>query len=165
MTPLFSTGITLEGTQNMTNRYTLLVLMVSVAILTVFTGCVPPPHLPPAPSEAISQNLVRVMPVPREAIFPKVLDVFVDLGYQVRCVNQDLGQVNIHRAWTEYNFQGNPFQYSFEATLLFKQETPQSTRVRIIVDYQSVFDGRQILDPTQCQILLQTIENALRPTR
>ena len=155
----------MEGIQNMTTRYAFLILIVSVAILTVFSGCVPPPHLPPAPSEAINQSLVRVMPVPREAIFPKVLDVLVDLGYQVRSVNQDLGQVNIHRAWTEYGFQGHPYQYSFEATLLFRQEAPQSTRVRIIVDYQSVIDGRQILDPTQCQILLQTIENALRPTQ
>jgi hypothetical protein len=96
-------------------------------------------------------------------VFPKVLDVLVDLGYQVRCANQELGQVNIHRAWTEM-VMGNPFQYSIEATLLFRTETPGSTRVRIIVESQSRADGRQILDPVQCQMLLQTIEKALKPT-
>jgi hypothetical protein len=103
------------------------------------------------------------MPVARESVFPKVLDVLIDLGYQVRCVNLELGQVNIHRAWTERNALGNPFSYLIEATLLFRHEGPQSTRVRVIVESQSIVDGRQILDPAQCQILLQTIENALRP--
>jgi len=139
--------------------------LASLAILASFMGCVPPSsHLPPIPSEASSQNLVRVMAVPRESVFPKILDVLVDLGYQVRCVNPELGQLNIQRAWTESNGLGNRFSYSIEATLLFKHESPQSTRVRVIVESQSIVDGRQILDPAQCQTLLQTIENALRPT-
>ena len=136
---------------------------VTLAILAVSVGCIPPSHLPPVPSEASSQNLVRVMAIPREAVLPKVLDVLVDLGYQIRCVNQDLGQVNIYRAWTEKDFLGNPLQYSVEATLLFRPDGPQSTRARVIIESQSRVDGRQILDPALCQTLLQNIESALRP--
>ena len=133
----------------------------SLLMLAGSLACMPPSHLPPVPSEASSQNLVRILPCPRGSVFPKVLDVLVDLGYQVRCVNKELGQVNIHRAWTEKNLMGNPFSYSIEATLLFGPEGPQATRVRIIVESQSLVDGRQILDPAQCQTLLQSIEKAL----
>ena len=144
-------------------RHSSTIWLLSFAILVCSLGCAPPAHLPPVPAEASSQNLVRVIPVPRELVFPKVLDVLVDLGYQIRCVNQDLGQVNIHRAWTE-SLMGNPFNYSIEATLLFRVEDPRSTRVRIIIESQSMVDGRLILDPAQCQQLLQTIENGLRAT-
>lgn len=107
----------------------------AVALLSL--GCsMRPPVVPMAPVptaaqvEATSAARTRVLPMPRGQVFPKVIQVLMDLGYQVRCVNADLGQVNFYQAWYDDRMAAHP-ELSLEATLLFLEEGPGRTRVQI----------------------------------
>lgn len=99
-------------------------------------GCLPPPAVALAPvpnqaqAEATAAGQSRVLPLPRREVFPRVLGVLMDLGYQVRSANADLGQVSIYQAWYDETQAARP-ELSLEATLLF-QEEGAGTRVRIL---------------------------------
>lgn len=133
----------------------------ALAILAGSLGCVAP-QLPPVPSEAASSNLVRMMPIGRDQVFPKVVGVLMGMGYQVRSVNQEVGQVNIFRTWDVSTGLGGRSSLTMEGTLFFQGEGSVSTRARIIVTETNRVNGREILDPGLCQELLKQLESALR---
>ena len=83
------------------------------------------------------------------------------MGYQVRGVNPEVGQVNIFRTWIVPVGLGRA-PVTMEGTLFFQSEGAGATRVRIIVTETNPVDGREILDPALCQELLQQIETGLR---
>lgn len=133
----------------------------ALAILSGSVGCLAP-QLPPVPSEAASSSLVRVMPIARDQVFPKVVGVLMAMGYQVRCVNPDVGQVNIFRTWEVVHGLSTRVPLTMEGTLFFQPEGAGTTRVRTLVTEIDPINGRQILDPDLCQELLRQLESALR---
>lgn len=107
-----------------------------LASALLMQGCMAPPamSLAPVPNQAQAEGAAasqsRVLPLPRRDVFPKVIGVIMDLGYQVRSANADLGQVSIHQAWYDETQAARP-ELSLEATLLF-HEAGEGTRVRIL---------------------------------
>lgn len=101
--------------------------------LLVLSACVPPPRIETAPpSVAIREDAThgRVLAVPRSAVFPKVLDLLLDLGFQVRSANESLGLVAFHQQWVDASQVTRPI-LSLEGTLLFREEGAGQTRVRL----------------------------------
>ena len=109
----------------------------SALLLALAFGCAEPPvaFVPPTGNPASPGNpssvQSRVLPIARDQVFPKVLSVLMDMGYQVRCVNPDLGQVNIYQTWYDTTLAARP-ELSLEATLLFLPENASQTRVRVV---------------------------------
>jgi hypothetical protein len=141
-------------------------------------GCLPPPtiiSMAPVPNQAQAEAAAagqnRVLPLSRREVFPRVLGVLMDLGYQVRSVNADLGQVNIYQAWYDETRAGLP-ELSLEATLLF-QEEGGGTRIRILAAGRVVKQGKhpfaQITgslpdqDAAVCRRFLELLEARLCP--
>lgn len=121
------------------NRTSLLLycLSGSAGLLTLglALGCTPPVvHFPAPPTEtqvqARSSEQSRLLPLSREKLFPRVLEVLLDMGFQVRCASQELGQVNIQQTWKDASQAG--LDISVEATLLFLPEGTDATRVRMV---------------------------------
>ena len=103
--------------------------------LAGFLGCNPPEvHLASmplaAPTRAETEVQSRVLPLALDKAFPKALDVLMDMGCQVRCASQEAGQINIYKVWYDTSQHSKP-QITLEATLLFRAETPTSTRIRM----------------------------------
>jgi hypothetical protein len=127
-----------------------------------------------AQAEALQTIQSRVLPLPREQVFPRVLGVLMDLGYQVRCASQDLGQVNIYQTWYDDTRAARP-ELSLEATLLFQVEDSNSTRVRIVATGRwnlissghsvsaSVTGAQPALDSAECRRFLEQLEARLCP--
>ena len=78
-------------------------------------------------SPQLAQAQTRVVPLPYAKVFPRALDVLLDMGFQVRCASQDAGLANISRTWRDTS--GSTL--SVEATLLFRAEGSGSTRIRM----------------------------------
>ena len=132
----------------------------------------------PLPSQAQIDALntvqSRSLPVPSTQVFPKVLGVLMDMGYQVRCANQELGQVNIYQTWYDETRAARP-ELSMEATLLFQTEGTGSTRVRIVATGRwnlisvgrhgdaTVTGARPALDSGECKRFLEQLEARLCP--
>jgi len=100
-------------------------------------ACQPPsPTVPlaplptPAQAKAQAESQVRVLPIAKAQVFPKVLEVLMDMGFHIRCADEALGQVNIYQAWEDQRYSGDP-HFSMEATLLFLDAGPGTTRVRM----------------------------------
>lgn len=126
-------------------------------------ACVPPQALPSAPAVAQDQDLLRVLPVAKDKVFPRIIPILMDLGYQVRDANADLGHVSLSRAWNQ-EWMGGVIPQSMEATLYFQAEGPAATRVRVLIQFQSPGVGKQIMDPGQGKALLEAIEKGLLKT-
>ncbi|MDR3684235.1 MAG: hypothetical protein P4L11_10960 [Geothrix sp.] len=112
---------------------------VPVCLLALLGGlaCQPPnlsvPLAPlPSPEQARIQaeSQIRVLPLPKAQVFPKVLEVLMDMGFHIRCADEALGQVNIYQAWEDPRYSADP-HFSMEATLLFLDAAPGTTRVRM----------------------------------
>lgn len=131
------------------------------ALLFLSLACVPPQALPTAPESAQNEDFFRDMPIPNEKIFPKVISVLMDLGYQVRVVNRELGHVSFSRAWNQSWGVGQVTPQSLEATLYFQAVGPAVTKARVLIQFQSPVLGRQIMDPAQGKALLEAIETSL----
>lgn len=146
------------------------------ALLTL--GCMAPPVVSMAPvptaaqAEAASAARTRVLPLARGQVFPRVIQVLMDLGYQVRCVNADLGQVNLYQAWYDDRMATHP-ELSLEATLLFLEDGPGRTRVQIAAtgrwnvvshgkNVSAMLNGAQpALDSSECRQFLELLEARL----
>lgn len=148
-------------------------------LLGVMTGCsMAPPIVSVAPLptqaqlDAMRTIQSRVLPLPRPSVFPKVLGVLMDMGYQVRCANQELGQVNIHQTWYDDTRAARP-ELTMEATLLFQSEDDHSTRVRVVATgrWNLISVGRSMdatvtgaqpaLDSEECRRFLDQLEARL----
>lgn len=115
-------------------------LRTAMACLPVLLGtlaCQPPeisvPMAPmPSPTQvkARSEAQSRVLPIPKTQVFPRVLEVLMEMGFQIRCVNEAQGQINIFQAWDDLRYASDP-HFSMEATLLFLDAGSGSTRVRM----------------------------------
>jgi hypothetical protein len=121
-------------------RNLLLWAVPGLALLIVEVGCEPPQvHLPPPPSEpearALATLRTQTIPLARDVVFPKAMGVLLDLGFQVRCASQELGQVNIAKTWTDRSQAGAP-DVTVEATLLFLPDGPDRTKVRMLASGQ-----------------------------
>ena len=153
--------------------------IVGLLALALAIGCQPPalnvglaPVPPPAQIEATREAQSRVLPIPIATVFPRVVGVLLDLGYQVRFANRDLGQVNIFKTWQDGTWSDTP-RYSMEATLFFQPEGPGATRVRAAAtgrreqvlgeSYSLSVSEPQALAPDQCQRLLEILEQRLVP--
>ncbi len=105
--------------------------------LALGLGCAPPPPftVPPPAGQAgpgapeVVQS--RTLPIAPDQVFPRVLGVLLDMGYQIRSANRELMFVNIHRTWFDETLVGRP-ELSMGATLLFEAAGPGTTRVRIL---------------------------------
>jgi hypothetical protein len=110
-------------------------LSLAVVGLAGFLGCNPPEvHLSSmplaAPTSAETEIQSRVLPLALEKAFPKAVDVLLDMGFQIRCASQEVGQINIYKVWYDTTQIGKP-QITLEATLLLRAEAPTSTRIRM----------------------------------
>src|SRR4051812_40902721 len=80
-----------------------------------------PPMGPPGRVVAERRARSRVLQIPMQAVFPRVLDVLLDAGCVVRAADRELGMVSFFRVWADH---GGAFTYSQEGTLLFRSERP-----------------------------------------
>jgi hypothetical protein len=138
--------------------------------LTVPLAPLPSPDQ--AKSEAESQ--IRVLPIAKAQVFPKVLEVLMDMGFQIRCADGALGQVNIFQAWDDPRYAADP-HFSMEATLLFLDSGSMATRVRmsgtgrwnVWVSGQNratnVQGTRPTLSPEDCREFLDRLQAMLCP--
>ncbi len=104
--------------------------------LILALGCTPPDFsLPTTPGSggerSIGSPLVRNLALPRSQVFPKVVEVLLDMGYQVRSANADLGLVNLSRTWYDETLAAHPAM-SMEATLLFQLDGRGGTRLLML---------------------------------
>jgi hypothetical protein len=145
--------------------------------LALCLGCQPPtvglaPVPAPAKVEALRQSQSRVLPIPMGKVFPKVLGILMDLGYQIRCVDQGAGQINIYQSWKDDTHMAQP-DMSMEATLLFEPRDADSTSVRIVASGNwsfissgkhssgTVTSSQPTLDSSECGRLLEILEQRL----
>lgn len=104
--------------------------------LALALGCTPPDFsLPTNPGSgggpSVGPPLVRALDLPRRQVFPKVVEVLLDMGYQVRSANADLGLVNLSRTWYDETLVAHPAM-SMEATLLFQPDGHGGTRLLML---------------------------------
>lgn len=104
--------------------------------ITVLSGCAVPVvrTAPPPTTQQIAldrQVQLRVIAVPVESVFPKVLDVLMDNGFIVRSVNEKAGFVSFYQQWSDKT-QGNA-NITLEGSLLFKSAGPNSTQARVLL--------------------------------
>lgn len=104
--------------------------------LALALGCTPPDFSLPATSGSVGQPsagspLARTLALPRGQVFPKVVEALLDMGYQVRSANADLGLVNLSRTWYDETLSARP-ALSMEATLLFQADGQESTRLLVL---------------------------------
>ncbi len=113
-------------------------LVATLAVLG-FSGCVPlaPVQLrsAPEPSEQEMAQLrniqSRTIAIRRDAVFPKVLEVFMDGGYVIRSANTDLGLVTFYQQWMD-QAQHNA-NIAEEGSAVFSSTGPNQTRVRLVI--------------------------------
>lgn len=149
-----------------------------VLLLSVLVGCIPPIRVEsaPAPSperlEADRAMQTRLIQAPLDSVFPRVLDLLLDHGYQVRSVNRELGQVSFFQQWEDTSQFVRPSLMQ-EGTLLFRTDG-SATRVRAMLSsrWESVMASRgsvstvsgvqQQSEPEQYRRLLDLLENGLK---
>jgi hypothetical protein len=107
-----------------------------MALLGTLACQLPNPTVPlaplpsPAQVQAQTEAKTRTLPMAKAQVFPKVLEVLMDMGFHIRSANASLGQVNIFQAWEDPRYSADP-HFSMEATLLFLDAGPGATRVRM----------------------------------
>ena len=111
-------------------------LALGVLGLALVLGCTPPNFsLPTTPGSggglSADSPLTRTMALPRGQVFPKVVEVLMDMGYQVRSASADLGLVNLSRTWYDETLAARP-ELSMEATLLFQADGQGGTRLLML---------------------------------
>jgi len=106
----------------------------TLVLLALGTACVPPNtkvNLASVPTEAPSGDLTaaqtRTLPLPKDQAFTRAMEVLMDMGFQIRCANQESGQVNIAKSWRDPSLS----TLSLEATLLFRPRDAGSTSLRM----------------------------------
>jgi hypothetical protein len=146
--------------------------------MIAMVGCsisAPLAFVPPGPAAAGDSNPVqsRTLLLPWNQVFPKVLDVLMDMGYQIRCADEGLGQVNIYQTWYDETRAARP-ELSLEATLLFRPQRPGETSVRIVATGRwnwissgrsgsaTVTEAQPALASTECRQFLDQLEARLR---
>jgi hypothetical protein len=162
--------------QRLSIRKSILWIAPGLLLLLIDLGCAPPEvHLPPPPSEpearALASLQTQTIPLGRDAVFPKVVGVLLDLGFQVRCASQELGQVNIQKTWTDRSQLSTP-DITVEATLLFLPDGPDRTKVRMLASGQWSTIGKHAntvglapsLASEDCKVFLDQLVERLGPT-
>lgn len=156
------------------------ITMGSLAI-AVLSGCVirPPAQIRtaplPTPQEIAlkRQEQSRVIAVPLESVFPKVLDVLMDNGFIVRSVNEKAGFVSFSQQWQDKSWNG--VNITIEGSLLFRSAGTNSTQVRVALTgsleafscdgvYSStsmVRDVQQNASAKEYQMVLDVIDHGL----
>ena len=148
--------------------------LLAPALLLV--GCTfPEVRLAPPPSaeqvKTARTQRSRLIQVPCSTVFPRVLDLLVERGFQVRAVDRELGFVAFAQQWTD------PGQFStglsLEATLLVRPEEG-ATRITLLLNGRwdrissveggsaSVSAQAREIDPEQYRRLLDLLEAGLR---
>lgn len=131
--------------------------VIACSLLLLGLACQPPElRLPPAPEMARTEgsraSQTRSWPLPYSRIFPQVLEVLLDLGYHIQSVNKEVGHIAISQTWQDDTLAGSPGQ-ALELTLLFTEESPTTTRVRVAAWGRQAWTGRH------------GVEQASRPDR
>lgn len=148
--------------------------------LALGLGCAtPPPFTVPPPAgqtgpgarEAVQS---RTLPIASDQVFPRVLGVLLEMGYQIRGADRGLMFVNIHRTWFDETLAARP-ELSMGATLLFEPAGPGATRVRILPTGRwsrvssveggsaTVTQAEPSLDPKEGQRFLEQLAQRLCP--
>ena len=114
-----------------------------IPALVVLTGCLPTrttfhpvPLAAPGDLTPVRGSQSRVLAIPLTEVFPKVLEVLLDQGYQVRSANARLGLISFFRQWSDTRLKTNP-TYTQEGTLLLQAAGPGATRVRLGITARS----------------------------
>jgi hypothetical protein len=138
--------------------------------LTVHLAPLPPPDQ----VKALAEDQIRILPIPRPQVFPKVLEILMNMGFQIRCASESLGQVSIYQAWEDPRYSADP-HFSMEATLLFQEAGSGTTRVRMIGTGQwnlllagqhlttSAQNTQPALSPEDCREFLNRLQTQLCP--
>jgi hypothetical protein len=92
-------------------------------------------HSAPVPTAQQAQQIrsvqSRVIAVPYDAVFPKVLDVLMDGGFLVRSVNERMGFVYIYQQWTDAEqLEADLIE---EGSILFQPAGQGTTLVRVVL--------------------------------
>lgn len=92
----------------------------------------PAPLPTQAEVDALRVSQSRILEAPLESVFPKVLEVLLDAGYQIRCSDRTLGLVSVSQVWLDTSQMLDINQVQ-EGTILFQAEGVQRTRVRVVL--------------------------------
>jgi hypothetical protein len=107
--------------------------------LLLLVGCqaLPPPEIRSAPAPTLDQVLrtraiqTRVVTMPTESLFPRVINVLMDSGYVVRAADAKLGLVSFYQQWTD-STQANADIFE-EGSMLLQPAGPGSTQIRVML--------------------------------
>jgi hypothetical protein len=150
--------------------------------IAVLSGCAVPVvrTAPPPTAQQLALNRqiqLRVIAIPIEKVFPKVLDVLMDNGFIVRSVNERTGFVSFYQQWSDES-QRNA-NITLEGSLLFRSVGPNSTQARVLLtgswqvvsvgggDSASSMVGRvqQNTPAKEYAMVLDAIDHGLAPGR
>lgn len=82
------------------------------------------------PAEQGLRIHAQVLPVPSEVLFPKAVEALLDHHCIILAVNQQLGILSFRTQSEDRTARYRKHLNVLEGTLLFKRESPASTRVR-----------------------------------
>ena len=89
---------------------------------------------------ALRASQTRVLSLPFDRVFPKVIDVLLDSGYVVLFADKDLGVVSFHQQWNDAS--QHTANITQEGTAVFRSSGGDSTEVRLFLT-----GGWQRLEP------------------
>jgi hypothetical protein len=119
--------------------------MIAICMTAACAQIPPAVHSAPTPTpEQLTQiraTQTRVIRVPIDSVFPKVIDVLMDNDYLVRSADAKLGFVSFYQKWTDTTQKGA--NITQEGAALFTRASPGSTQVRVMLT-----GGWQQLQPT-----------------
>ena len=123
-------------------------VLISLVIGLSLPGCSPlqvQVRSAPVPSE---QDVIqsrstqsRTVAVPRETVFPAILNIFMDNGFVIRSANGDLGLVSFYQQWTDTSQHGACIE--LEGSAVFSAVGATKTLVRLVLsgNWQVMVNG------------------------
>lgn len=155
---------------------------IGALVITILSGCtVPVVRIAPPPTTqqlALDRQVqLRVIAIPVENVFPKVLDVLMDNGFIVRSANERIGFVSFYQQWKDTS-QHNA-NITLEGSIIFNPVGPNSTQARLLLtgswqlnlygsgDSVSSMVGsvQQSIPAKEYAIVLDAIDHGLAPVK
>jgi hypothetical protein len=111
-------------------------MLLGALAIAVLSGCALPEvrtaPLPTTQQLALNRQVQsRVIAIPVEGVFPKVLDVLMDNGFIIRSINEKAGFVSFYQQWVDKSQRYA--NITIEGSLLFTSAGPNSTLARVLL--------------------------------
>lgn len=118
-----------------------------MVVLMCLSACgtpVTPKFAPPAASQPAASGLEssRVIAVPYDSVFPRILDVLLDRGFLIRSANAELGLVSFYQQWVDNGQLGATI--TTEGTILLHRTAAGTTQIKLAITGNWQMDSSSI---------------------